>query len=212
MDLSEIFFSIQGESAFSGLPCLFIRLAGCNLRCSYCDTTYSYQATQKKSITEIIDTIKSLSDCKLVEITGGEPLIQKETIVLIHELHQYGYQILLETNGSISLDDISDYAHKIVDVKCPGSGESTSFLLSNLERINPATDELKFVLCDRHDFDWSLSQLDKWNWNAANVVFSPVYGLLSPQLLAEWILEQNRPIRLQLQLHKYIWHPSTRGV
>ncbi len=212
LNISEIFCSIQGESTYAGLPCIFIRLAGCNLRCDYCDTTYSYKSEITLSINDIITKIKEYDPVKLVEITGGEPLLQPEVFKLIESLHKNGYTILLETNGSISLKDVLDYAIKIVDVKCPGSGEENSFLIENLEYINKEKDEIKFVLSDNFDYNWAKDFVMKYKLNDYEILFSPVSEKLNAQDLAKWITENKLSVRMQLQLHKIIWGKDKRGV
>lgn len=212
LNISEIFCSIQGESTYAGLPCIFIRLSGCNLRCDYCDTTYSYECEITLSINDIITKIKEFDPVKLVEITGGEPLLQHEVYQLISSLHENGNTILLETNGSISLKDTPEYIIKIVDVKCPGSGEENSFLIENLEFISMEKDEIKFVLSDNFDYNWAKDFVMKYNLNDYEILFSPVSEKLEPQDLAKWITEDKLPVRMQLQLHKIIWDKEKRGV
>lgn len=212
LNISEIFCSIQGESTYAGLPCIFIRLAGCNLRCDYCDTTYSYVSDISLSVNDIITKIKEYDPIKLLEITGGEPLLQPEVYQLFESLHKDGYTILLETNGSISLKGIPEYIIKIVDVKCPGSGEEKSFLLENLEFINQKNDEIKFVLSDNFDYNWAKDFIIKYQLNEYEILFSPVSDKLNPQDLAKWITEDKLPVRMQLQLHKIIWDKDKRGV
>ncbi|MCK5051658.1 MAG: radical SAM protein [Candidatus Cloacimonetes bacterium] len=212
LEISEIFCSIQGESTYAGLPCIFIRLAGCNLRCDYCDTTYSYESDISLSINDIITKIKEYDTIKLVEITGGEPLLQPEVYQLFESLHKDRYTILLETNGSISLKDIPKYIIKIVDVKCPGSGEENSFLLENLEFINQENDEIKFVLSNNFDYNWAKDFIMKYQLNEYEILFSPVSGKLNFQDLAKWITEDKLPVRMQLQLHKIIWDKDRRGI
>ncbi len=212
LNISEIFCSIQGESTYTGLPCIFIRLAGCNLRCDYCDTTYSYESDIPLSIDDIITTIQEYDPIKLVEITGGEPLLQPEVFQLIELLHKNGNTILLETNGSILLRSVPEFVIKIVDVKCPGSGEENSFLLENLEYINKEKDEIKFVLSDNFDYNWAKDFVMKYNLKDYEILFSPVSEKLEPQDLAKWITEDKLPVRMQLQLHKMIWDKNKRGV
>ncbi|MEE8424146.1 MAG: radical SAM protein [Thermodesulfobacteriota bacterium] len=205
LKISEIFFSIQGESTFSGLPCIFVRLAGCNLRCNYCDTSYSYEEDYSEiSIEEVINEIKKF-DSKRVEITGGEPLLQEETALLIDKLLENDYTVLLETNGSIGLDNLDSKVIKIVDIKTPGSGCEGSFRMENIAFLN-ADDEIKFVLMDRKDFEWAKEMIEKHNLKCkANILLSPVSGKLDPRDLSEWILQEGLDVRLQLQLHKIIW-------
>ncbi len=205
LKISEIFFSIQGESTFSGLPCIFVRLAGCNLRCNYCDTSYSYEEDYSEmTIETAINEIKKF-DSKRIEITGGEPLLQEETPLLIDKLLENGYTVLLETNGSIGLDNLNSKVIKIIDIKTPGSGCEDSFNKNNLKFIN-SSDEVKFVITDRTDFEWAKETIEKHQLHCkANVLFSPVSGKLDPGDLSEWILQDGLDVRLQLQLHKIIW-------
>ncbi|MDO9577728.1 MAG: radical SAM protein [Candidatus Cloacimonadales bacterium] len=212
LKLSEIFFSIQGESSYAGLPCIFIRLSGCNLRCNYCDTKYSYETSFEKSVKEIILETHKYKPIKLVEITGGEPLLQDEVYLLFEKLNLEGYKILLETNGSISLKKVPEYVIKIVDVKTPGSGFENSFLLENLQFIDSEKDELKFVISDRNDYEWSKDFLQKYKLENYKILFSTVLEKLDPQILAEWILKDKLSVRMQLQIHKFIWDKETKGV
>ena len=212
LNVSEIFYSIQGESTYTGLPCVFVRLAGCNLRCNYCDTTFSYKSEITLSITDIITKVKEYDPVKLVEITGGEPLLQSEVFQLIRSLHKNGHIILLETNGTILLKDIPDYVIKIVDVKCPGSGEENSFLFENLEFINKEKDEIKFVLSDNFDYNWAKDFVTKYNLIDYEILFSPVLEKLESHKLTKWITEDRLRVRMQLQLHKLIWEKDKREV
>lgn len=202
IELSEIFFSLQGESTYSGLPCIFIRFAKCNLNCKYCDTKYAFKTSFLLSIKEIISKIKSLSNTKLVEITGGEPLLQSTIYSLFEELDKNNYTILLETNGSKSLQSIPDYVIKIVDVKCPGSGEGDSFIMKNLQFLHK-NDELKFVLTDLEDYRFAKNFIFTNNLNC-KILLSTITPGLSPKVISEKILEDQLDVRLQLQLHKYI--------
>ncbi len=211
LQLVEIFASIQGESTFAGLPCIFIRLAGCNLRCKYCDSTYSYQPQFALEIDEILSEITLYNPIKLVEITGGEPLLQRGIYELIEKLHGNGHEILLETNGSQNVGKIPNYVHKIIDVKCPGSGSENSFLLENLDFLNIETDEMKFVLSNEQDYKWAKDFIKNIIWKTQDSFFD-CFSELSPALVAEWMVKDRLPYRLQLQLHKYIWHPEQRGV
>ena len=212
LEISEIFCSIQGESTYAGLPCIFVRLAGCNLRCDYCDTVYSYKNEITLTIDDIIKKVKEYAPVKLVEITGGEPLMQPKVCQLIETLNNDGYKILLETNGSISLENIPEYVIKIVDVKCPGSGEEKSFSLENLECIHQEKDEIKFVLTDNFDYNWAKDFVLKSKLNDYEILFSPVSDKLNPQDLAKWIIDDKLNVRMQLQLHKIIWDKNKRGV
>lgn len=209
--LIEIFCSIQGESSYVGYPCIFIRFAECNLRCNYCDTQYSYKANFSMDLENILDELRKYHPVKLVEITGGEPLLQAEITDLIDLLLENKYQVLLETNGSLPLDKIDKRVHKIIDVKTIKSGSKNSFCMSNLGYMTP-TDELKFVISDYDDYNWSKEFVFKNNLLSRNILFSPVYDKISPEILVSWIVEDKLHVRFQLQIHKYIWDPSKQGV
>jgi len=209
--VNEIFYSIQGESSFAGLPCVFIRFTHCNLRCNYCDTEYAFYDGKELTIDEIIKEVDQYK-CHLVEITGGEPLLQENIYPLIQDLFNHNYEVLLETGGHLDISQIDKRVKIIMDIKCPSSGESDKVLWSNLENLNSTT-ELKFVIGDKNDFDWSISVIEKNKLNQKNkIIFSPVFGQLENEKLADWILESKLPIRMQLQIHKYIWHPDKKGV
>ncbi len=209
LKVNEIFKSIQGESTYAGLPCSFIRLTGCNLRCSYCDTTYAFEKGIDMTLEEILTDMELLG-CNLVEVTGGEPLLQEGTGGLIKELLGQGYKVLVETNGSLNIDTISEEAIRIVDIKCPGSGMSERMDWKNIERLKPA-DEVKFVLSSREDYDWAKAVIDKYDLlEKSKVLMSVAFGRLDPRPLAEWILNDGLEVRLQLQLHRYIWPPGTQ--
>jgi len=209
--VNEIFYSIQGESSFAGLPCVFIRFTHCNLRCNYCDTEYAFYGGKELTIDEIIKEVDQYK-CHLIEITGGEPLLQENIYPLIQDLFNHNYEVLLETGGHLDISQIDKRVKIIMDIKCPSSGESDKVLWSNLENLNSTT-ELKFVVGDKNDFDWSISVIEKNKLNQNNkIIFSPVFGQLENEKLAEWILESKLPIRMQLQIHKYIWHPDKKGV
>jgi len=212
INLSEIFLSIQGESTFSGLPCIFIRFSGCNLRCSYCDSKDSYKTKFTLSPLEILQSIKKYKPIDLIEITGGEPLLQNDMYELIEILNKNNYQILLETNGSLNIQKIPDYVIKIVDIKCPGSGEAGSFLIENLKYISKDKDEIKFVLSDKMDYEWAKKKIRQYNLEDYKILFSTVFSKLSLDKLADWIISNRLQVRMQLQLHKYIWEPNKRGV
>jgi 7-carboxy-7-deazaguanine synthase len=211
MNVCEIFYSIQGESSYAGLPCVFIRLSGCNLRCNYCDTTYSYETGTDFSTDRILKEI-SQYNCKLVLLTGGEPLLQEQTIALMESLYAAGFKVLLETNGSQSIQQVQSFVHLIIDVKLPGSGHQDSFLLDNLKWLKEDWDELKFVISDRSDFDFAIDFIQTYNLLKYNLLFSPVTESIKPSVLADWIKETALPIRLNLQLHKIIWDKNTRAV
>ncbi len=210
LEVSEIFHSIQGESSWSGQPCVFIRLTGCNLRCAYCDTTYAYEQGRFMEIPEIMERVRRLR-CDLVEVTGGEPLIQAETPSLIGGLLDAGHTVLLETNGSIDIGVVDPRCIRIMDIKCPSSGMAGQNDLRNLKKLG-VQDELKFVIGSRKDYEFARDLLSTLPAARSKINFSPVFGSLAPRSLAEWILEDHLPVRLNLQLHKIIWGPETRGV
>lgn len=209
----EIYRSIQGESTFAGLPCVFVRLTACHLRCRWCDTPHAFGQGEPLTLDEVVTRVLA-ETCELVEITGGEPLLQDEVIPLMTRLADAGRTILLETSGAVDVSRVDPRVRIILDLKCPGSGECEQNLYSNLELLQPS-DEIKFVIADRRDFDWSCVQVRTRGLaesRRAGILFSPVFGELAPRTLAEWILESKLPARLQLQQHKYIWDPSARGV
>ncbi len=209
--VNEIFYSIQGESTFAGKPCIFIRLAGCNLRCTYCDTTYAFSEGVRMGIEEILNQIRSYP-CQLVEVTGGEPLLQHPVLLLLRRLCDLEYTVLLETSGALDIACVDPRVHRIMDLKCPSSGECHRNRFANLEHLT-ARDEVKFVIGTREDFEWAQSQLQgSWTQRVGAILFSPVFGVLEPAQLAAWILEKGLPVRLQIQLHKFIWGPNVRGV
>ncbi len=226
MQITEIFKSIQGESTHAGLPCVFIRLTGCNLRCSWCDSEYTFYGGRKMTTEQILDQVECLSPNGLVEITGGEPMLQeREVVPLMQRLLDLGYRVLLETSGERPLDRVPTSVIKIVDVKCPNSGEPDTFHLENLDALQKH-DELKFVISDRTDYEFArdflrMHQLDN---QLQAVLFSPAFSkeasgnrdsshcLLDPQQLAEWMLADNVSARLNLQVHKFIWDPALKGV
>jgi 7-carboxy-7-deazaguanine synthase len=213
LKVNEIFYSIQGESSYTGYPCIFVRLSGCNLRCSYCDTQYAYEDGGQLEIAEIVNSVKAY-DCPLVEITGGEPLIQAETPILITQLIENGYKVLLETNGSQDISLVDGRCIRIVDIKCPSSGEHLRNDLGNLARLT-GSDEVKFVIETREDFEYAkdvLKRLPSVMDGHILVHFSPVFGQIDPRQLAEWILEDHLNVRLHLQMHKVIWDEDARGV
>jgi 7-carboxy-7-deazaguanine synthase len=209
LKVNEIFYSIQGESSYAGLPCVFVRLTGCNLRCSYCDTEYAYDTGNEMEVGEIVNRVKAFN-CSLVEITGGEPLIQQETPVLISELLKYK-KVLLETNGSCDISKVDKNCVRIVDIKCPSSGEVDEKALTNLDELTEK-DELKFVIGDKQDYEYAKGVLDNNGIKINHIHFSPNFNVLNPVELAEWILKDNLRVHLQLQLHKIIWDPNKRGV
>jgi 7-carboxy-7-deazaguanine synthase len=211
MLVTEIFHSIQGESTHTGRPCVFVRLTGCPLRCHWCDTTYSFYGGTEMSLQEVLERIKHYQ-CPLVEITGGEPLHQKETPSLVEALCSAGYEVLIETSGAIDVSGVDKQARLIMDVKCPGSGMMERMNWDNLKHLRQK-DEAKFVIKDRADYDWAVEIVRKYDLaSRCNVLFGPVFGALEPRQLAEWVLADRLPVRFQLQLHKYVWAPDMRGV
>lgn len=211
LEVTEIYKSVQGESTYMGLPCIFIRLTGCNLRCVWCDTAHAFHDGEKLSILQIIDKVKSY-DIKLVEITGGEPLLQKEVFPLMESLLKNEFKVMLETSGSLAINNVPAKVIKIIDLKCPGSGEENKNLWENLNHLTP-TDEIKFVIADKADYEWSKKVLQDYELDKkVPVLFSPVFEKLKLKDLTEWILEDNLPVRLHTQLHKYIWDQKTIGV
>jgi len=227
MQITEIYRSLQGESTYAGLPCVFVRLTGCNLRCSWCDTEYSFYGGTKMTPEQVLAEVERLSPADgLVEITGGEPMLQeRELVPLMQRLLDSGYKVLLETSGERPLELVPAAVVKIVDVKCPGSGEGDTFRLENLETLTP-DDEVKFVISDRRDYEFArdFTARHELSQRVNSVLFSPAFRkqasgardasncLLDPQELAEWMLEDNLPARLSLQIHKLIWDPALKGV
>ncbi|MEN8212111.1 MAG: radical SAM protein [Thermodesulfobacteriota bacterium] len=212
INICEIFYSLQGESTFAGLPCIFIRLSGCNLDCSWCDTRYANTQYHSMTFDQILNQIRDYH-CNLVEVTGGEPLHQKDTPSLISMLLDKNYHVLLETNGSKSIKNIHSNCIKIIDIKCPSSSESDSFLFENLEYLTD-DDELKFVIADRQDYEFAKSMIENrlTTVSQTKIHLSPVFSQITPEILAKWILEDSLRARLSLQQHKIIWDPDTRGV
>lgn len=215
--VTEIFHSIQGESTWAGRPCTFVRLTGCPLRCTWCDTTYSFYGGERMSLDEIMAHVRELGT-PLVELTGGEPLVHRNAFVLVRRLLDGGYTVLVETSGAVDLSPLDPRAYKIMDLKCPGSGESHRNLWSNLEHLT-GRDEVKFVVKDRADYQWARDairerQLDRRveAGTLREILVSPVWGELELQELAGWILEDRLPVRLQTQLHKHIWGANVAGV
>ena len=208
--VTEIFHSIQGESTHAGRPCTFVRLTGCNLRCRWCDSEYTFTGGEKMSIDDVMSKVASYG-CKLIEITGGEPLAQSEAFDLIKRLCDDGYEVLIETSGSIDITPVDERAKIILDIKCPGSGEVEKNRWENIERLRPH-DEVKFVLADRDDYEWAKRVIEERNLTRWTILFSPVWGELNLQPLAEWMLADRVPARLQTQLHKHIWGADVHGV
>ncbi|HMU42027.1 MAG TPA: radical SAM protein [Ignavibacteriaceae bacterium] len=209
--VNEIFFSIQGESSRAGLPCVFIRLTYCNLRCSYCDTGYAFYEGSDFSIDEIVDRVKSYN-CNLVEITGGEPLMQNECLDLMKILCDSGFDVMLETGGSLPINSIDPRVMIIMDFKCPSSGMMKKNLFANIKFLKN-NDEVKFVIGNREDYEWSKKIISTYELDRkCAILFSVVFGALEPVKLVNWILEEKLDVRFQLQMHKIIWHPETKGV
>jgi 7-carboxy-7-deazaguanine synthase len=212
LTINEIFYSIQGESTYAGRPCVFVRLTACDLRCTWCDTAYAFHEGRKRSLDEVLAEVDGYH-CPLVEVTGGEPLLQEEVYSLMHGLLDRGRTVLLETGGHRSTERVPEQVITILDVKCPGSGEAHRNDWSNLARLRPR-DEVKFVIKDRVDYEYARDVIQRHDLEgrAAAILFSPVHGMLAPKCLSEWVLADRLPVRVQLQVHKYIWDPDTRGV
>ena len=212
LKVCEIFLSIQGESSFAGLPCIFVRLSGCNLHCDWCDSRYHQEIQNEMSISEIIDAISEYKPVDLVEITGGEPLLQKDTPALLDTLERTGFRVLLETNGTLPISEIPPHVINVVDVKCPSSGHKDTFLRENIIYLDPGKDELKFVIADKADYDFAREFIMYNNLWGYKILFSAVFDRLQPKELVSWVIEDRLAVRIQLQLHKYIWEPEKRGV
>jgi 7-carboxy-7-deazaguanine synthase len=211
MLINEIFQSIQGESSYSGFPCTFIRVTGCNLRCSYCDTTYAYHKGINLTIAQIVREVRR-NRISLVEITGGEPLLNEEVYPLIEKLLSEGYKILVETNGSIDISRLNESVVRIIDIKCPSSKMSHKMYWKNMDILRP-TDEIKFVVKNRSDYVWSRMIINKYKLkDKVKINLSPVHDVMDAAKLAEWMLEDKLPARLQIQMHKYIWPGREEGV
>ena len=211
LKVNEIYHSIQGESSKAGLPCVFVRLTYCNLRCTYCDTVYAFYDGKEISEEEIIEKVKNYG-CKLVEVTGGEPLVQNETLELMKRLCDEGFDVMLETGGSLPVKDVDKRVKIIMDLKCPSSGMEKKNLYGNINYLKN-TDELKFVIGNREDYDWTKLKIEEYDlFNKCEILFSVVFNELEPLTLVNWILEDKLDVRFQIQMHKYIWHPETNGV
>lgn len=212
MVITEIFKSIQGESTYAGLPCVFVRLTGCNLRCHWCDTAYAFHGGRQMSLDEVLARVRGYGG-NLVEITGGEPLLQPDIIPLAETLIEEGYRVLVETSGERFVGNLPESVVKIVDVKCPASGEGGKFCRENLQALD-GKDQLKFVILDRNDYDYAKDFLQEHRnrLRVEEVILSPVFGRLPARQLTEWILADGLRVRLGFQLHKFIWDPDTRGV
>ncbi len=208
---NEIYYSIQGESSKAGLPCVFIRLTYCNLRCTYCDTEYAFYEGRELSINQIIDEVKKYG-CRLVEVTGGEPLFQSECNELMYTLCNEGYEVMLETGGSLPVKDVDKRVQIIMDLKCPSSGMMKKNFYENTNYLK-SSDEVKFVIGSREDYDWSKETILEYDLkNKCSILFSAVFGKIEPAKIVEWILEDKLNVRFQLQMHKFIWDPQTKGV
>ena len=212
LTVNEIFYSIQGESTHAGRPCVFVRLTACDLRCSWCDTPYAFHEGRKVSVEDVVSQVRAYG-CELVEITGGEPLLQRDVYPLMSALVDQGHEVLVETGGHLSVADVPEPVVRIVDVKCPGSGEAGKTHWPNLDALRPK-DEVKFVIRDRADYEYARGVVGRHALigRVAAVLFSPVHGVLAPAELAAWILADRLAVRLQLQSHKYIWGADVRGV
>jgi 7-carboxy-7-deazaguanine synthase len=212
LTINEIYFSIQGESTWAGLPCVFVRLTFCDLRCTYCDTEYAFYEGKKQTLGEIVNAVLGY-DCPLVEVTGGEPLLQKNVLPLMTLLADAGRTVLLEASGAHDISEVDPRVHRIMDLKTPGSGEVERNLFSNLEYLTPR-DEVKFVIGSREDYEWSRALVREHQLaeRCRAVLFSPIFGRIDPREIVEWVLADNLPVRFQLQMHKFIWTPTQRGV
>jgi 7-carboxy-7-deazaguanine synthase len=211
LKVNEIYFSIQGESTKAGLPCVFIRLTYCNLRCTYCDTEHAFYDGKDLSIEEILTEVKKYNS-NIVEVTGGEPLVQIESMDLMRTLCDEGFEVLLETSGSLPIKDVDSRVKIIMDLKCPSSNMIKKNLYENLNFIKPL-DEIKFVIGTKEDYEWTKEIIEKYKLNnKCEVLFSVVFGSLEPLTLVSWVLEDKLKVRFQLQMHKFIWSPETKGV
>jgi 7-carboxy-7-deazaguanine synthase len=212
LTINEIFFSIQGESSYSGRPCVFVRLTGCNLRCAWCDTAYAFDEGRSMSVDDVVARVDTY-DCSLVEVTGGEPLLQDDVYPLMRRLLTAGKTVLLETGGQEDISEVPAAVVKVVDMKCPGSGEVSRNDLGNLSRLAPH-DEVKFVIRDRVDYEFARDTIERHELKrrCGTVLFSPVHRVLEPGQLSDWALADGLPVRMQVQLHKYLWGDDTRGV
>jgi 7-carboxy-7-deazaguanine synthase len=212
LTINEIYHSIQGESTWVGQPCVFVRLTFCNLRCNYCDTEYAFYEGKKRALKEIIESVAAFR-CSLVEITGGEPLLQKNVLPLMSMMCDAGYTVLLETSGAHDISKVDARVHRIMDLKTPGSSEVEKNLWSNIEHLTLG-DEVKFVMGSRDDYEWSRDKVQRYDLTSRchAVLFSPIFGRIDPREIVEWILADKLNVRFQLQMHKFIWSPTQRGV
>jgi 7-carboxy-7-deazaguanine synthase len=212
LTINEIYQSVQGESTWAGLPCVFVRLTFCDLRCTYCDTAYAFYKGTKMMLPAVVEQVLAYG-CPLVEITGGEPLLQKNVLPLMRELCDRGLTVLIETSGAHDISQIDSRVHRIMDLKTPSSGESERNRWENIEHLN-VRDEVKFVIGSREDYLWAKAQIEKFDLSkrCGTLLFSPVFGKIEPRSIVEWLLADKLPVRFQLQLHKFIWAPDTKGV
>lgn len=212
LTVNEIFLSVQGESTWAGLRCVFVRLTACDLRCSYCDTAYAFLEGKRRPLAEVVAEALAF-DCPLVEVTGGEPLLQAAALPLMTALCDAGRTVLLETSGAHDISRVDPRVHRIMDLKTPGSGECARNLWTNIDHLTPR-DEVKFVIGSREDYEWSRDQVRKFDLprRVNAVLFSPVFGRIAPVEIVNWILEDKLDVRFQLQLHKVVWDPEKRGV
>ena len=212
LTINEIYHSIQGESTWMGRPCVFVRLTFCDLRCNYCDTEYAFYEGKKQTLKEILDAVAAFR-CPLVEITGGEPLLQKNVLPLMSILCDAGYTVLLETSGAHDISKVDLRVHRIMDLKTPDSGEVDKNLWSNIDHLTHR-DEVKFVMGSREDYEWSCDKVQHHHLSSRchAVLFSPIFGRIDPRQIVEWILADKLDVRFQLQMHKFIWSPTQRGV
>ncbi|MDX2080357.1 MAG: radical SAM protein [Terrimicrobiaceae bacterium] len=212
LKVNEIYQSIQGESTWAGLPCVFLRLTACDLRCTYCDTEYAFYEGKKRPLADVRDELLAF-DCPLIEVTGGEPLLQKNVLPLIRELCDRGRTVLIETSGAHDISAIDPRVHRIMDLKCPDSGECARNRFENIEHLTPR-DEVKFVIGSRGDYEWTREQIrtHRLNERCGAVLLSPVFGRIEPRDIVDWMLADRLPARFQLQMHKFIWEPRARGV
>jgi 7-carboxy-7-deazaguanine synthase len=212
LTINEIYHSIQGESSWAGRPCVFVRLTFCDLRCNYCDTEYAFYEGKKQTLNEIMEAVEGFH-CPLVEITGGEPLLQKHVLLLMSMLCDAGQTVLLETSGAHDISKVDRRVHRIMDLKTPGSGEVEKNLWSNIDHLESG-DEVKFVIGSREDYEWSCKKVRCFNLpkRCHAVLFSPIFGRIDPREIVEWILADRLDVRFQLQMHKFIWTPTQRGV
>jgi len=212
LTINEIYQSIQGESTWAGQRCAFVRLTFCNLRCNYCDTEYAFYEGKKQTLKEIVDLVAAF-DCPLVEITGGEPLLQKNVLPLMSILCDAGHTVLLETSGAHDISEVDPRVRRIMDLKTPGSSEVDKNLWSNIEHLT-LLDEVKFVIGSREDYEWSREKVGRFDLirRCHAVLFSPIFGRIDPRQIVEWILADKLEVRFQLQMHKFIWTPAQRGV